>query len=117
MFYILSPEAGTVLGLILIALLAYMFLKAFFRKPAGSGRGIRSIAAGSPFLELDVTPVSEGDEVCHAYRLDGRYAARIENRHKNARLDVEAGSKEELERMVQDAFRAWSVSGRKKPCS
>jgi len=46
---------------------------------------------------------------------DGRYTAHIENKRKKAKLDIEADSQEELTQKVADTFRAWAITGKKKP--
>ena len=67
-----------------------------------------------PFLDLDIKPVSEGDEIHYAYKLDGRYTAYIQNRCKRAKLEITANSKEELKEKIEDTFRAWAVTGHKR---
>ena len=69
----------------------------------------------TPFLKLNVEPVSEGDRISYAYVMGGRYTAHIENRRKKAKLDIEADSQEELEKKATDTFRSWAIKGRKKP--
>ncbi len=79
-----------------------------------STRAKGNVSIANPFIELDVKPVSEGDRVSYAYLLNGRYTAHIENKRKKAKLDFKTDTKEELERMVQDTFRAWAITGKKK---
>jgi hypothetical protein len=111
MLSFLPPEAGAFLALVLIVILVRMLLQ---RKGSNSTRGTK-IRFASPFLELDVQPVSENDEICYAYEHEGRYIAHIENKKKHAKLDLDAASKKELEKMVEDTFRAWAIVGKKEP--
>lgn len=76
--------------------------------------GRQRLAVGSPFVDLDVAPVSEGDTVCYAYKSGERYTALVENRQKQAKLSLEADSREELVKLVESTFKAWSIAGKKK---
>ena len=73
-----------------------------------------NIGTASPFIDLNVQPVSEGDTVRYACNLDGRYIALVENKKKHVRMDLEAETKEELEEKVRSFFKAWSIQGRKR---
>lgn len=110
MFSFLPPEAGAFLALVVIVIFIRMLLQ---KKGSNSPRGVK-IKFDSSFLELDVQPVSEGDNIKFAYEYEGRYIAHIENRKKHAKLELEAASKRELEKMVEDTFRAWAITGKKK---
>lgn len=110
MFYLFPPEFGLFIAAILIVFL----FREGIHKMTGGYNGKAKIEYGSPFIELNVKPVSEGDRVAYVYSLEGKYTAHIENERKHAKLDLEAKSKEELEKKVQDTFRAWSVTGKKK---
>ncbi len=113
MFSFLPPEASIFLALVLIVI----FIKMWFQgKSINSSRGAK-IKFASPFLDLDVQPVSEGDKVLFAYECEGRYISHIENKKKRAKLEVEATSKGELEKKIEDAFRAWAITGKKEPKS
>jgi hypothetical protein len=103
------------MGLFVSGYAAVTGVRALVRSILSPSRGRTKIQFVTPFIELDVKPVSEGDKVRYAYHLDGKYTALIENRRKKARLDIEADSEEELARKVQDTFRAWSVVGKKEP--
>ncbi len=111
MIYLFPPEITTIFGLVLIGWLVWAAVgnlpKLF--------EGKKKYEFVTPFLELNVEPVSEGDRVRYAYVLDGRYTAHIENKRKKAKLDIEADSQEELEQKVADTFRAWAITGKKKP--
>ena len=111
MFSFLPPEAGAFLALVVIVIFIRMLLQ---RKGSNNPRGVK-IKFDSSFLELDVQPVSEGDNIKFAYEHEGRYVAHIENRKKHAKLDLDAASKKELEKMVEDTFRAWAIVGKKEP--
>jgi len=111
MFSFLPPEAGAFLALVVIVIFIRMLLQ---RKGSNSTRGTK-IRFASSFLDLDVQPVSENDEICYAYEHEGRYVAHIENKKKHAKLDLDAASKKELEKMVEDTFRAWAIVGKKEP--
>ena len=113
MIWLLSPTASTLLGLFVAGYAALTGAKSVARG-LFSARDKGSVRFTSPFIQLDVSPVSEGDRVVYAFFLNGEYTAHIENRKKKARLDYKAGTKEELERQVQDTFRAWAVTGKKK---
>lgn len=90
------------------------------------GKGVKSVVKGvlagdpkqihidSPFLDIDVPAVSEGDRVVYAYERNGRFEAHIKNDRKHAKLDLEADSKEELAQMISDTFRAWAITGHKR---
>lgn len=67
-----------------------------------------------PYIELGVEPVSEGDEVRFAYKIENRYLANVRNKKKHAELDLEADSEEKLRRKVQETFKAWSQGGKKR---
>lgn len=84
-------------------------------KSALSPKTSKSYMIDSPFLKLDVEPVSEGDVVAYAFKDKGRYTAHLENKRKQAKLDIEADSMEELRGKVESTFKAWAVVGRKKP--
>ena len=74
----------------------------------------QSLTKRLDILQLDVRPVSDGDEVFFVYREKGKFKAIIRNRRKHAELTLEAYSKKELEEKVNDTFRAWAVTGKKK---
>lgn len=111
MLSFLPPEAGAFLALVVIVIFIRMLLQ---RKGSNSTRGTK-IRFASSFLDLDVQPVSEGDNIKFAYEYEGRYIAHIENKKKHAKLDLDAASKKELEKMVEDTFRAWAIVGKKEP--
>lgn len=119
MSYLLPIEIAPLVGLVLIGWLAWALMGSLAKRLTRIGTGETAgsgATAASPFIELDVKPVSEGDEVRYAYHTaDDKYIALVENRLKKARLDIEAGSEEELRSKVADTFRAWAVVGRKKP--
>ena len=101
----------TLYGLGMVGWLAWEAISRTFQSTASRGK----VVAASPFIELVVPLVSEGDEVSFAYMQDGRYTAHIENKRKKAKLDIEADSQEELTQKVADTFRAWAITGKKKP--
>ena len=109
MFYF-PPEIASLLGL---ALLGWLVWAAVGSLPK-LFEGKKKYELVTPFLELNVEPVSEGDSVSYAFVLDGRYTAHIENKRKKAKLDIEADSQEELEQKVADTFRVWAITGKKK---
>ena len=113
MFYLLSPTASVLMGLFVAGYAALTGAKSA-AKALLSSSDCGDCHYEKPFLELSVQPVSEGDTVRHAYKHKGKYMAWIENRRKKNRLDIEAESKEELERKVQDTFRAWAITGKKR---
>ena len=110
MWHFISPEAAVLMGLALLAVLPFLFLKGV----SGMFKSRRGIAFQSPFIELDVKPVSEGDEIRYAYKLDSRYHATVRNKRKHAKLDLEADSIEELRAMIESTFKAWPIVGKKK---
>lgn len=112
MFYFLSPTTSVLMGLFVAGYAALTGAKSVARSLFSPSHG--DFRFPSPFIELDVTPMSEGDRVVYAYFLHGRYSAHIENKRKKATFDFEADTKEELERQVQDTFRAWAVTGKKR---
>ena len=114
MFFI-SSSASVLTGLYVAGYAAFTGVKAVARSIFSPSGGKVRIQFASPFIEPNVKPVSEGDKVRYAYHLDGKYTALIENRRKKARLDIEADSEEELARKVQDTFKAWAFTGKKKP--
>ena len=52
-----------------------------------------------------------------AYEYEGRYISHIENKKKRAKLELEAATKKELEKKIEEAFRAWAIAGKKEPKS
>jgi hypothetical protein len=84
-------------------------------KSALSPKTSKSYIVNSPFLNLDVEPVSDGDVVAYAFKDKGHYTAHVENKHKQAKLDIEADSMEELRGKVESTFKAWAIVGKKKP--
>ena len=113
MFSFLPPEAGVFLALVLIVI----FIRMLFQgKSSSSTRGAK-IQFESSFLDLDVQPVSEGDEILFAYEYEGRYISHIKNKKKRAKLELEAATKKELEKKIEEAFRAWAIAGKKEPKS
>lgn len=114
MFFI-SSTASALMGLFVSGYAAVTGVKAFGRSIFSPSGGRTRIHFASPFIVLDVKPVSEGDKVRYAYHLDGKYTALIENKRKKARLDIVAASEKELTEKVQDTFRAWAIVGKKEP--
>lgn len=114
MFSFLPPEAGVFLALVLIVIFIRMLFQG--KGSNSTSRGVK-IQFDTPFLELDVQPVSEGDTIHYAFELEGKYTACIENKKKHTKLHLEAATKKELEKKIEDAFRAWAVKGRKEPKS
>ena len=108
--YLFPPEFGW----FFIAVLIVFLFREGIRKMTGGNSGKAKIEYSTPFIELDVKPVSEGDRVTYAYCLEGKFTAHIENERKHAKLDLEADSREELEKKVQDTFKAWAVVGKKR---
>lgn len=108
--FFLSPDAGILMGLVLLVVLPFIFAKGVF----GVFKPKQKIVFETPFLELDVKPVSEGDEISYAYKLDSRYHALVCNKRKHAKLDLEADSEEELRKKIESTFKAWSIVGKKK---
>lgn len=111
MLYLFPPEFGLFIAAILIV---FIFREGIHKMASGYG-GKAKIEYSSPFIELNVKPVSEGDRVAYAYNLEGKYTAHIENESKRAKFDLEADSKEELEKKVQNTFKAWAIVGKKRP--
>ena len=114
MFFFLSPTASVLLGLF-VAGLATVTVVCSVVRCLFSTEHHGNIHFKAPFTDLDVKPVSDGDRVVYAYFLKGKYTALIENKRKKAKLEFKAGTKENLESMVQDTFRAWAIAGKKKP--
>ena len=77
-------------------------------------RGKVKVVIDGPYIELGVKPVSEGDEVRYAYKIDNRFVANVRNKKKHAELDLEADSEEELRSKVLETFKAWSQGGKKR---
>ena len=114
MFFFLSPSASVLLGLFVAGLAIVTAAKSVARCifPTHTEGDIRF---KTPFSDLNVKPVSEGDRVAYAYFLNGKHTALIENKRKKAKLELKADTKEELERMVQATFKVWAIAGKKKP--
>jgi hypothetical protein len=108
--FLFPPEINVLFGVFLIVALLVYLLK-WMKK--SRNRKVKVVFDG-PFIELDVNPVSEGDEIRYAYKLDNRYVANVRNKKKHANLDLEANSEEELRRKVQETFKAWSLGGKKR---
>ena len=108
MFFL--PEINGLLGIFLIVLILVLVLKEVMNRR----RGKVKVEIDGPFIELGVKPVSEGDEVRFAYKIDNRFVANVRNKKKHAELDLEADSEEELRRKVQETFYAWSQGGKKR---
>lgn len=106
MFYLFPPE----FGFCIVAVLIVFLIKEGIHKMTDGYSGNARIEYSSPFIEQDVKPVSEGDRVAYAFYLEEKYTACIENEGKHAKLDLEADSKEELEKK----FMAWAVVGKKR---
>ena len=104
------PEINGLLGIFLIVLILVFVLKGWKNRQ----RGKVKVEIDGPFIELGVEPVSEGDEVRFAYKIDNRFVANVRNKKKHAELDLEADSEEELRRKVQETFKAWSQGGKKR---
>lgn len=113
MLFFLTYPANALLGLFVAGYAAVTGMKSVTRSLLSPSEG-SMIRTPSPYIELDVKPVSEGDEVILASCRNGKYKASIANRRKKAMLEIEAGTRQELERKVQDTFRAWAIVGRKK---
>ena len=104
------PEINGLLGIFLIVLILVFVLK----EVKNRRRGKVKVVIDGPYIELGVEPVSEGDEVRYAYKIENRYLANVRNKKKHAELDLEADSEEELRRKVQETFKAWSQGGKKR---
>ena len=104
------PEINGLLGIFLIVLILVFVLKDVKNRR----RGKVKVVIDGPYIELGVEPVSEGDEVRSAYKIDNRFVANVRNKKKHAELDLEADSEEELRRKVQETFKAWSQGGKKR---
>ncbi len=111
MFYTFPPEFGIVMAIIFVLFLVREGLK----KAVNGLPSKNTTDFKKPFIELDVKPVSEGDEVGYAYEHDGKYEVHVKNKRKKASLYLEAESIEELTWKVKDTFRAWSITGKKEP--
>ena len=104
------PEINGLLGVFLIVLILVFVLKGWKNRRSGKVK----VVIDGPYIELGVEPVSEGDEVRFAYKIENRYLANVRNKKKHAELDLEADSEEELKRKVQETFKAWSQGGKKR---
>lgn len=70
----------------------------------------------SPFVDIDVKPVSSGDEIVYALRKDeGGCEAVVVNKNKRCRLKIEADCPYNLKKKIQETFNAWAVTGKKEP--
>ena len=120
MIYFLSTEAATLLGICLVLYLAWLGIKSMAKglstPPAKDGMitSQRKRRNEHPYLDLNIKPVSDGDEIRYAYKLDGCYVAYIQNKRKNAKLEITAKSEKELREKIKDTFRAWAVTGYKR---
>lgn len=112
MFYSFPSWLGVLVFLAILVYFLYHGAKRLFGNLASTPS--RPLTDRLGILQLDVTPVSDGDEVFFASREKGKFKATIRNRRKHAELDIEAASKKELEQKVNDTFRAWAVTGKKK---
>ena len=104
------PEINGLLGIFLIVLILVFVLK----EVKNRRRGKVKVEIDGPFIELSVKPVSEGDEVRFAYKIENRYLANVRNKKKHAELDLEADSEEELRSKVLETFKAWSQGWKKR---
>ena len=104
------PEINGLLGIFLILLILVFVLKEVKNRRSGKFK----VVIEGPYIELGVEPVSEGDEVRYAYKIDNRFVANVRNKKKHAELDLEADSEEELRKKVQETFKAWSQGGKKR---
>lgn len=104
------PEINGLLGIFLIVLILVFVLNEVKNRRSGKFK----VVIDGPYIELGVKPVSEGDEVRFAYKIDNRFVANVRNKKKHAELDLEADSEEELRRKVQETFKAWSQGGKKR---
>ena len=104
------PEINGLLGIFLIVLILVFVLKEVKNRRSGKFK----VVIDGPYIELGVKPVSEGDEVRFAYKIENRYLANVRNKKKHAELDLEADNEEELRRKVQETFKAWSQGGKKR---
>ena len=104
------PEINDLLGIFLIVLILVFVLKEVKNRRSGKVK----VVIDGPYIELGVEPVSEGDEVRFAYKIENRYLANVRNKKKHAELDLEADSEEELRSKVLETFKAWSQGGTKR---
>ena len=104
------PEINGLLGIFLIVLILVFVLKEVKNRRSGKFK----VVIDGPYIELGVEPVSEGDEVRFAYKIENRYLANVRNKKKHAELDLEADSEEELRSKVLETFKAWSQGGKKR---
>lgn len=69
----------------------------------------------SPFVDVEVKPVSSGDEVVYALRKDeGGCVAVVENKNKRCRLKIESDCPYNLRKKIQETFKAWAITGKKE---
>lgn len=70
----------------------------------------------SPFLKLDVEPVSPGDEIRFCVHANDKYMASVKNRIKGKSDILIAPTQDEIKKMVEQTFKSWaeqeSVDGR-----
>ena len=112
-YFLIHPVIGTLFGIGAIGWLGAKAIGGLFGRLGDNAKAPGNWK--SPFPKIDVKPVSEGDRICYALFLNGKYSAHIENKRKKAQLVLEADSELELQRKIEETFRAWAVTGRKKP--
>jgi hypothetical protein len=112
MFYYFPSWLGALVFLAIVAYFLYHGAKRLFSSLAYTPS--QSLTKRLDILQLDVRPVSDGDEVFFVYCEKGKFKATIRNKRKHAELTLEAYSKKELEEKVNDTFRAWAITGKKK---
>ena len=114
MFLFLSPTASVLLGLFVSGYAVVTGVKAVTHRLFSPIDGRVGDQYTSPFIDLDVKPVSDGDKIIYTSYRKGKYIALIANRRKKTMLEIESVSKEDLAREVQGTFKAWAITGRKK---
>lgn len=69
----------------------------------------------SPFVDIEVKPVSDGDEIVYAIRKkEGGCVAAVENKNKRCKLYIEADCPYNLRKKIQETFKAWAMTGKKE---
>ena len=68
----------------------------------------------SPIVDLEVTPVSPGDEIYYSIYCKGEYMSRIKNKNKGKSLLIITESREEMEKKVEEAFKKWAAGNERE---
>ena len=101
-------ELICVIGMVItpIAAIVAIFGGKMNRPRSHSVEGLSSVP--SLFIDLDVEPVSPGDEIRFCFQVKGGYMARVKNRIKEKSEILTAPTLDEIEKLVEQTFKSWA---------